>query len=188
MSLSIIGASADKNCAFNWVLYLGSTISSCSLSGSPRDGQVSPVTCSLRGESRNAQTQFAKPYGGSAVWLSARAPIMHTKMAVITSLRFYFFQFLDTIFCVIFQNPPTFEATSRRSFEGRTHPHQRKETVLSHKYNAFCLVSLNFEHFLSLLDLNLSRYRSGIWSFYFLLLKNYTAGVKNTSTMYTYKC
>jgi len=124
----------------------------------------------------------------SAVWLSARAPIMHTKMAVITSLRFYFFQFLGTIFCVIFQNPPTFEATSRRSFEGRTHPHQRKETVLSHKYNAFCLVSLNFEHFLSLSDLNLSRYRSGIWSFYFLLLKNYTAGVKNTSTMYTYKC
>ena len=69
-----------------------------------------------------------------------------------------------------------------------THPHQRKETVLSHKYNAFCLVSLNFEHFLSFLDLNLSRYRSGIWSFYFLLLKNYTAGVKNTSTMYTYTC
>jgi len=102
--------------------------------------------------------------------------------------QIYFFQFLGTIFCVIFQNPPTFEATSRRSFEGRTHPHQRKETVLSHKYNAFCLVSLNFEHFLSLLDLNLSRYRSGIWSFYFLLLKNYTAAVKNTSTMYTYKC
>ena len=129
----------------------------------------------------------SKPYGLSAVGLLAWAPIMHTKMAVITSLRFYFFQFLDTIFCAIFQKPPTFEATSRRSFEGRTHPHQRKETVLSHKYNAFCLVSLNFEHFLSLLDLNLSRYRSGIWSFYFLLLKNYTAGVKNTSTMYTCK-
>ena len=124
VALSIIGASADKNYAFNWFLYLGSTISSCSLSGSPRDGQVSPVTCSLRGESRNAQTQFAKPNGGSAVWLSARAPIMHTKMAVITSLRFYIFQLLDKFFGAIFQKPPTFETTSRRSLEARPHPHQ----------------------------------------------------------------
>ena len=95
------------------------------------------VTCSLQGESRNVQTQFAKPNGGSAVWLSARVPIMHTKTAVITFAQILFFQFLDTIICVIFQKQSTFEATSRQSFEGRTHPHQAKETVLPHKYNAF---------------------------------------------------
>ena len=49
-----------------------------------------------------------------------------------------------------------------------------RKTVLSNKYNAICLVSLNFEQFLSLLHWNLSR--SGICSFYFLLLKKYTAG------------
>ena len=112
-------------------------ISSCSLSGSPRDGQVCHMQLARRITQR--ANAVSKPYGRSAVGLSARAPIMHTKMAVIISLRFYFFQFLGTIFCLIFQNPPTFEATSRRSFEGRTHPHQRTETVLSNKYNAFCL-------------------------------------------------
>ena len=49
-----------------------------------------------------------------------------------------------------------------------------RKTVLSNKYNAICLVYLNFEQFLSLLHWNLSR--SGICSFYFLLLKKYTAG------------